>query len=381
MCSPDAGRTGPGRPCRFRGGPPPRGAAAQLGSANDRRWVCRSDHAGLPALLVRRPQHHAGTLAAAGGAVVDELRSGRRPGAERSGRRIGRLPRFSVVFGPSPESRAGALPSDPGRAGQWRTIQAERRRSRGGLVGCPNSVRFDPTRTSMPIRLHCGPCAAGTLHVSRHPASFTSCGSCADRETEPKKFRESFASIVAARHEPGDVEVRPLFVTTPMETTDAHELGVRIGGAILRAGLGMVDAMLELMPDGPRSASGPLPRPSDSPAASSTTQLPDSATGGPVPDPDPMLATGGSADGRNRGPQALGRDANQLVNLIVAPRASMRHRRPPRRRNLLRGGRPAAQRARLHHAGPRRCSAIASCGRAGRAEPAPCGRVTRRAGA
>jgi uracil phosphoribosyltransferase len=87
-----------------------------------------------------------------------------------------------------------------------------------------------------------------SLHVSRHPAILHKLAILRDRETEPKKFRELVRELswLLGYEALADVEVRSLKVETPMEKTDAHELGVRIGLVpILRAGLGMVDAMLE----------------------------------------------------------------------------------------------------------------------------------------
>ena len=73
----------------------------------------------------------------------------------------------------------------------------------------------------------------------------------ARREDRAEKFREVVRELswLLGYEALADVEVRPRTVNTPIEATDAHELGVRIGLVpILRAGLGMVDAMLELMP-------------------------------------------------------------------------------------------------------------------------------------
>jgi uracil phosphoribosyltransferase len=72
-----------------------------------------------------------------------------------------------------------------------------------------------------------------------------------DEKTEPKKFREVVRELswLLGYEALADARLRPLRVRTPLEEIDAHELGDRIGLVpILRAGLGMVDAMLELMP-------------------------------------------------------------------------------------------------------------------------------------
>ena len=90
-----------------------------------------------------------------------------------------------------------------------------------------------------------------TLHVSQHPAVLHKLGILRDEKTEPKKFREVVRELswLLGYEALADAKVRSKQVTTPIETMDGHELGERIGLIpILRAGLGMVDAMLELMP-------------------------------------------------------------------------------------------------------------------------------------
>ncbi len=90
-----------------------------------------------------------------------------------------------------------------------------------------------------------------TLHVSQHPAVQHKLGILRDINTEPKKFREVVRELswLLGYEALADARVRPLDVTTPMEAMDGAELADRIGLVpILRAGLGMVDAMLELMP-------------------------------------------------------------------------------------------------------------------------------------
>src|SRR4029079_7331636 len=109
----------------------------------------------------------------------------------------------------------------------------------------------------------------------------------------------------------------------PMEEMQAAELGDRIGLIpILRAGLGMVDAMLELMPTaevwhlGLFRADGPL-RPVEY-----YNKLPDSASVDLCLILDPMLATGGSATAAievlKKG-GAVKPVRIKLVNLIAAP--------------------------------------------------------------
>ena len=108
-----------------------------------------------------------------------------------------------------------------------------------------------------------------TLHVSQHPAVRHKLGILRDVRTEPKKFREVVRELswLLGYEALADVRTRQLDVQTPLETMDGEELADRIGLIpILRAGLGMVDAMLELMPTAEVWHLGPVPRRPDAAA-------------------------------------------------------------------------------------------------------------------
>src|SRR3990172_5898755 len=90
-----------------------------------------------------------------------------------------------------------------------------------------------------------------SLHVSSHPAVLHKLALLRNEKTEPKKFGELVREIwwLVGYEALADARLRPIRVHTPIEPTDGAELADRIGlGPTLRAGLGMVDAMLELMP-------------------------------------------------------------------------------------------------------------------------------------
>jgi uracil phosphoribosyltransferase len=161
-----------------------------------------------------------------------------------------------------------------------------------------------------------------TLHVSRHPAILHKLRILRDERTEPKKFREVVRELswLLGYEALSDVEVRPTPVDTPLERTDAHELGVRIGLVpILRAGLGMVDAMLELMPTAEVWHLGLFRDERTLRPVEYYNKLPDSATVDLCLILDPMLATGGSATAAIEVLKRWGATRIKLVNLIVAP--------------------------------------------------------------
>ena len=108
-----------------------------------------------------------------------------------------------------------------------------------------------------------------------------------------------------------------------MEPMTAHELGERIGLVpILRAGLGMVDAMLELMPTAQVWHLGLFRDERTLRPVEYYNKLPDSATVDLCLILDPMLATGGSATAAIEVLKKWGAVKPvriKLVNLIAAP--------------------------------------------------------------
>lgn len=163
---------------------------------------------------------------------------------------------------------------------------------------------------------------APTLHVSRHPAVLHKLAILRDEDTEPKKFREVVRELswLLGYEALADVGVRPLEIRTPMEPMTAHELDARIGLVpILRAGLGMVDAMLELMPTAQVWHLGLFRDERTLRPVEYYNKLPDSATVDLCLILDPMLATGGSATAAIEVLKKWGAVRIKLVNLIAAP--------------------------------------------------------------
>ena len=161
-----------------------------------------------------------------------------------------------------------------------------------------------------------------TLHVSQHPAVLHKLAVLRDQATEPKKFREVVRELswLLGYEALADARVRPLTVTTPIEETEAHELADRVGFVpILRAGLGMVDAMLELMPTAQVWHLGLFRDERTLSPVEYYNRLPDSATVDVCLILDPMLATGGSATAAIEVLKRWGAERIKLVNLIAAP--------------------------------------------------------------
>jgi uracil phosphoribosyltransferase len=161
-----------------------------------------------------------------------------------------------------------------------------------------------------------------TLHVSNHPAVLHKLAVLRDVDTEPKKFREVVRELswLLGYEALEDAKTKPLTIRTPMEEMEASELGERIGLIpILRAGLGMVDAMLELMPTAQVWHLGLFRDERTLRPVEYYNKLPDSATVDLCLILDPMLATGGSATAAIDVLKKWGAVRIKLVNLIAAP--------------------------------------------------------------
>ena len=161
-----------------------------------------------------------------------------------------------------------------------------------------------------------------SLHVSSHPAVLHKLAILRSTTTEPKKFREVVRELswLLGYEALADIAVRSIEIETPLEPMAASELADRIGLVpILRAGLGMVDAMLELMPTAQVWHLGLFRDERTLRPVEYYNKLPDSATVDLCLILDPMLATGGSATAAIEVLKRWGAVRIKLVNLIAAP--------------------------------------------------------------
>ena len=174
-----------------------------------------------------------------------------------------------------------------------------------------------------------------TLHVSQHPAVLHKLAILRDEETEPKKFREVVRELswLLGYEALADARVRPLD-DPDADRGDGRRTSSASGSGfvpILRAGLGMVDAMLELMPTAQVWHLGLFRDERTLRPVEYYNKLPDSATVDLCLILDPMLATGGSATAAIEVLKKWGAVEPvriKLVNLIAAPGG--RRRRSPR---------------------------------------------------
>ncbi|MDQ3870238.1 MAG: uracil phosphoribosyltransferase [Chloroflexota bacterium] len=143
-----------------------------------------------------------------------------------------------------------------------------------------------------------------------------------EETTESKKFRELVREIswLLGYEALADARLRAVPVRTPLEETEGAQLADRIGLIpILRAGLGMVDAMLELMPTAQVWHLGLFRDERTLRPVEYYNKLPDSATVDLCLVLDPMLATGGSATAAIDVLKRWGARRIKLINVITAP--------------------------------------------------------------
>ena len=160
------------------------------------------------------------------------------------------------------------------------------------------------------------------LFVSQHPAVLHKLALLRDERTDPKKFRELVREIswLVGYEALADTPLNEIEVRTPLEVTTGFQLAERIGLVpILRAGLGMVDAFLELFPESQVWHLGLFRDERTLRPVEYYNKLPDESKVDTCLILDPMLATGGSATAAIEVLKDWGAKRIKLVNLIAAP--------------------------------------------------------------
>jgi uracil phosphoribosyltransferase len=157
---------------------------------------------------------------------------------------------------------------------------------------------------------------------SKHPLVLHKLSRLRDVKTEPKKFRELVQEIAALMvyEATADLAVTPREVQTPLATITAYELKEKIGLVpILRAGLGMVEGIWELMPTAEVWHIGLYRDEKTLRPVEYYNKLPLEPTVSVCLILDPMLATGGSATATVAVLKHWGVKRIKFVGLIGAP--------------------------------------------------------------
>jgi uracil phosphoribosyltransferase len=160
------------------------------------------------------------------------------------------------------------------------------------------------------------------LNVSQHPLVAHKLAILRDRHTEPQTFRALVRELtwLLGYEAMADLAIRPQQIETPLAPMTAACLEPRVGLIpILRAGLGMVDAMLELLPTAEVWHLGLYRDERTLQPVEYYNKLPDAATVQVCLVLDPMLATGGSAAATMDILKKWGAARIKQVSLIAAP--------------------------------------------------------------
>jgi uracil phosphoribosyltransferase len=135
------------------------------------------------------------------------------------------------------------------------------------------------------------------LHLVEHPLVHDALMELRDARTEPPAFRRAAnrISVLLAAEALRDVPTGPSTVITPLGPADGRIVRTDVVVVpVLRAGLGMAEAALGLLPEAQMGFVGLARDEETFEPRAYLESLPASLTGRPVLVLDPMLATGGS---------------------------------------------------------------------------------------
>lgn len=136
------------------------------------------------------------------------------------------------------------------------------------------------------------------LYISTHPLVKHKLSILRNKDTEPKKFRALIREIATllTYEATSDLLTQPISVDTPLATTECQELKEKVGLIpILRAGLGMVEGVWDLIPNAEVWHIGLYRDEKTLKPVQYYNKLPLDPTVSICLILDPMLATGGSA--------------------------------------------------------------------------------------
>ncbi len=163
----------------------------------------------------------------------------------------------------------------------------------------------------------------GKVHVFEHPLIQHKLTIMRQKDTGCKEFRELLdeISMLMVYEVTRDFPTEEVEIQTPICATKARVLAGKPIGIIpiLRAGLGMVDGILELVPNAKVGHIGLYRDPKTLLPVEYYCKLPEDAEHRQLIVLDPMLATGGSAAAAITFIKQRGCSNIRLVNLIAAP--------------------------------------------------------------
>jgi len=161
------------------------------------------------------------------------------------------------------------------------------------------------------------------VHVADHPLIAHKLTALRDRNTDSPTFRRLADELVTllAYEATREVRVEPFDIETPVAPTRGIKLASPkpLVVPILRAGLGMLDGMVRLLPTAEVGFLGLVRNEETLEATTYANRLPDDLSGRQVYLLDPMLATGGTLAVAIRYLVDLGADDITAICLLSAP--------------------------------------------------------------
>lgn len=161
-----------------------------------------------------------------------------------------------------------------------------------------------------------------SLHVVEHPLVEDILARLRDKRTPCDKFRRLAhrLALLLVAEATRDLPLEETRVDTPLETTTVRQVTSRVVAVpVLRAGLGMLEAFLELLPYAQVGYFGLERNETTAVARRYYEKIPKDLGGAVVFLLDPMLATGGSAAMAVEGLQELGAREIRLLSIVAAP--------------------------------------------------------------
>jgi uracil phosphoribosyltransferase len=160
------------------------------------------------------------------------------------------------------------------------------------------------------------------LQVVSHPVIEDVLARLRDRTTDSDEFRRLAhrVSLLLTAEATRDLPLLDGQVETPLETARVRRIAARVVAVpVLRAGLGMLDAFLELVPQAQVGYFGLERNEQTAVARRYYEKVPKQLGDAVVFLLDPMLATGGSAAMAVDGLQGLGARRVRLLSIVAAP--------------------------------------------------------------
>lgn len=161
------------------------------------------------------------------------------------------------------------------------------------------------------------------VHVVDHPLVSHKLTTLRDERTDSPTFRRLTDELVTllAYEATRDVRVDPTTVQTPVAAAEGVKLATPkpLVVPILRAGLGMLDGMMRLMPTAEVGFLGMVRNEETLEASTYAERLPDDLSGRQCYVLDPMLATGGTLAAAIRFLVDRGADDITAICLLTAP--------------------------------------------------------------